>query len=723
MGAAISMLEWAERTATWDPGGVPAPSKAEVSTHCQTEDAQQGKAPHLEWATHATSLSKPQRYPTSEAHQAELRESISHPPAQSSIGRVVALGQGERHTIPHLKQEVNVAIKQQRGQLPVGVKSVPYTTDTAAMVQTYLRIAKDSFLWPDIQAGWDLRGDLLEGGPCPGAHWMMHRAICATCKSWPPWPEYRQVNHLNSCWIKIPVAWLGTGYIAPLTKEPGRGGRANAPTIQRNPRGVAAELAKMDAERASEQCTSDMVHTINPMTVVFKDIEKYRARRVILSQGLRIDGSQWDSGDYINELLEQAVASPLLTKPDITKLKTRICCDASRTLNLELPSWPFKYHTVQDVVQLLPPNGCIASVDLKAAFLQVQLNPKTRKYYGFKIGEIIRRFRNMIFGTRDAPAACNTLTGLVAGFMKAHGILVVVMTDDFAIVAASEEECWAAFRKALDILTQLKWVFSEAKLGLPAPRLTFLGIHIDAQHRILSIPEDRLAVEFERITAFLQEREVSKHDVEKLAGRLQWVATVCTQGRPYIALLYTAMKGASSPFSRILIDGELRADLEWWANVLRESQSAQMWTPMYESGVMAFTRVISDASPSWGYGVIGESGVVQGQWLQQYNSRDSTYLELVALREYIRVHGTTLRNKVLIFTTDNSSTAININKGTARDARQRALLKELALAGREVSCVVMADHVLRRFLKVPDELSRGVPYSVLAAGPLRFIHG
>lgn len=659
------------------------------------------------------------RVPVHALHEAELMRSIEQPPGHTCSANTIRLCQTERFTGPHAKKMLTQDIKIHRGQLPAQTEDPPYTTETARMVQKYLELAADSFLWPEIQASWDLRNVEVQSRLSAEEHWHLHREDCPGCSLLPRWDQYRLINHLNQCWIRVPLAWFAVGYIPPLKKAPPALQRPNSRTLDHNPKGVAQEVQKMDEGGLA---SPGHAHTINSMTVVFKDIELYRAQKALDHCAIPYEESRLNCGDYVNERLAEAVASGRLQSGHIQKLKVRLCCDATRTLNDELPHWPFRYRTVHHVVRKLRQGWWMAKIDLTAAFLQVALHPCVRKYYGFRIGEIVRLFNYMIFGTGDAPAACNTLTGLVAGFAARRGITNEVMTDDFIIIAPTFAECQRAYQTFLAMLRRLGWQYGEHKLVPPTQTIEYLGITIDSVNRTLAISNERVELEAGRLQELLQKKTISKHALAKLAGRLQWVATVCPDGRAYISQLYVVMAGLKHSLSRVKMHGEWLQDLQWWSGMLtaRAISKQQLWTTMYEGATMDIHRVISDASPHWGMGVVSEGGVVQAKWRQEYASKDSTLLELTAVWVFLETESQWCEGKVLLFTTDNSSTALNINRGTARDPRQRELLKRIAKVAHQLRCIVLADHVLRRYLQIPDQLSKGIDYGAMHVQPLGF---
>ena len=656
----------------------------------------------------------------SRVHTAELRESVVNPPPHSNARLALEGLSGGRFTPQEIRLRASVEIKRRNGLLEIA-SVAPLTTESAAMVESYLQSVETSCFKDEIKAAWDLSGELIEGGPDPGAHWALHQEDCEPCRSLPAWPQYRQRNHINPCWFRVPMAWLGTGYFPAFQREPDEQVCSNSRSLSVSPIGVARELANMARDGISE--TGEVV-TVNPLTLVNKDIEVYRAASVLR----QVDAAGFSEerakcSDYLNASLARQKEQGLLPAGAITKVKDRICADASRTLNPNLPEWPLRYHTVMDVVKALPEGGYMAKIDLKACFLQLRLHRRVRKYYGFRVGAELRRFASMIFGTTDAPAMCNTLTGIVAGFLRARGVRVIVMTDDFCIVAATREECGQHYQLALRLLDQLRWAYGLDKLVEPCQCLDFLGVEINAVERTLSIRADRVEIERQRLEEALSHPQgPMRKEVEMLAGRLNWLVTVCPRGRPFVSGVYAMLGGGGHPLARMQWPEETRRDLEWWLKILESGAASDrgLWTRMYEADACEVVRGISDASPGWGFGVVSSRGVLQGRWGRSFSTGDSTYLELLALWGYLHFMGNRLGGTVFLFTTDNSSTALAINKGTAPDVRLRLVLKAVAAVADECRCVVVADHVVRRYMSVPDALSRGVPYAQLCDRPLRF---
>lgn len=290
------------------------------------------------------------------------------------------------------------------------------------------------------------------------------------------------------------------------------------------------------------------------------------------------------------------------------------------------------------------------------------------------------------------------------------------------MIGSTREECESAFRQALALLKELGWIISEDKLVFPCQITEFLGITIDSVQRTLSIKVARVEVELERLDQLTAGSEITLQEVRKLAGRLNWLATVCPEGRPYIAGLYRSVAGHRHRRAVVHLDEEARQDTQWWRTTVAKSieGGSDTWIRICEKGAFTLSRFLSDATPLWGLGIVWGGKVLTGAWTGQYMSADSTYLELLALVIGLKYLGQATSNQVLLFTTDNASAAFAINKGTAPDGRLRGLIKEIAQLASRHNCRILADHSPRARLAIPDALSRGVPYADIAQRALQF---
>ena len=136
---------------------------------------------------------------------------------------------------------------------------------------------------------------------------------------------------------------------------------------------------------------------------------------------------------------------------------------------------------------------------------------------------------------RSAPGIFHRVTQAVWWTMHRRGFNgLVVYLDDFIIIAPTREECQLAFDTLMQLLKDLGFQISIAKFVLPCQLLVFLGIQIDTNALVLPLPKDKLNKTKAIVQSFVSRKRASKHQLQTLAGKLNWACTVVYGGWTFL---------------------------------------------------------------------------------------------------------------------------------------------------------------------------------------------
>jgi hypothetical protein len=109
----------------------------------------------------------------------------------------------------------------------------------------------------------------------------------------------------------------------------------------------------------------------------------------------------------------------------------------SRPLNKQLEQRKFRMEGVRHVRRLMKRNDYLTSIDLKQAYLHVQVNRRQRRFLAFRALGRQYRFAAMSFGTSVAPSVFTSLMKPVMAQLHVRGIRATIYLDDLLIVASS----------------------------------------------------------------------------------------------------------------------------------------------------------------------------------------------------------------------------------------------------------------------------------------------
>ena len=260
-----------------------------------------------------------------------------------------------------------------------------------------------------------------------------------------------------------------------------------------------------------------------------------------------------------------------IPKPDPNAI--RLIRDCSRPeggcLNSYASVTHFKYETVDDATKLITPNSYLAKVDLRSAYRSVPLHPDCFNATGLQWSFTPDVTTYMVdtrlpFGASLSCAIFQRITNSVTRMMSKRGYTVISYLDDFLLVSPDKETCTHAYHTLLNLLHRLGFTINEDKIVPPTQELTFLGIVINSKDRTLALPERKLQELRESLYSWLDKRKVTKHELQKLIGKLNWAARVIRGGRTFLRRLIDLMGKLRSKHHRIRLNSEARADILWW---------------------------------------------------------------------------------------------------------------------------------------------------------------
>ena len=185
----------------------------------------------------------------------------------------------------------------------------------------------------------------------------------------------------------------------------------------------------------------------------------------------------------------------------------------------------------------------MAKVDLQSAYRSVKISEHSKQVRGLKwqFGKktVYLRDTCLCFGSKLALGIFHRLTQSVRRMLFRRGLkAIVVYLDDFFIKADTFQECMEAMNMLITLLRKLGFNINWKKVVDPSIRITFLGIEIDSIAMCLRLPDEKLIQVRHELSLFLNRKRASKRQLQSLAGKLNFCASVVHGGRVFFAPHY-----------------------------------------------------------------------------------------------------------------------------------------------------------------------------------------
>ena len=390
------------------------------------------------------------------------------------------------------------------------------------------------------------------------------------------------------------------------------------------------------------------------------------------------------SGNYVISSVKPTIISAIgaIPKPDSTEI--RIIHDCSmpkgRGVNSYISVDKYKYQTIDDAVKLIRPGSWLAKIDIRHAYRHVGIHLANFLATGLKwhfAGDSSPTYMfdtRLPFGARSAPGIFHRLSQAIRRMMSRRGFSVIAYLDDFLIISSSEDECLRGYHLLFNLLLELGFTLSSHKAVPPCQDLVFLGIRFDTVRLTLSLPRDKLSDLHIMIKSFLQKKTVSKRELQRLIGKLNWACRVVYGGRTFLRRAIDFMNTLNRPRSKSLMSKSLLLDLRWWDSFLSTFNGQ---CSFFDS--RPITDLQTDACP------VGAGAYWHGDWsywnfftdlphLSQLhiNFKECLCIVLAALR-----WGSQWQNRHIIVYCDNQAAVAMINKGSTGNPIMMSYLRLL----------------------------------------------
>ena len=149
--------------------------------------------------------------------------------------------------------------------------------------------------------------------------------------------------------------------------------------------------------------------------------------------------------------------------------------------------------------------------------------------------------------------------------------------DDFLVVANSRAECQLIADELVSLLRHLGLKISWKKFIDPTQCITFLGVEIDSVDMCLRVLDCKLKALKQLLEDTVRLKMVTRRQLESLAGKLSWMATLIRGGRAYLRDIFVAVHQLKHKRSRLVISINIREDLSWWLTCMNSHNDKSLF--------------------------------------------------------------------------------------------------------------------------------------------------
>ena len=293
--------------------------------------------------------------------------------------------------------------------------------------------------------------------------------------------------------------------------------------------------------------------------------------------------------------------------------------------------------------------------------------------------------------------------------------------DDFLFIAVSANRCNKLVKMFLELCEELGVPVAEDKTEWGTIRIVFLGILLDGEKFLLTVPEDKRMKAVNMLNLMISKKKSTVKDMEKLAGFLNFLNKAVVPGRAFMRRMYSKFTNQKTTLGlkghhHVKLDKEFKDDCKVWLEFLEAFNKTTLCRPFVDLNETTSAEVLgfySDATAKdvFGYGCVYNNEWTYNKWepgfIKRYEgSINIEFLELFALCTGIFTWINHFTNHRIIVFCDNQSIVSMVNNMTSGCKFCMMLIRELTLKCLKANLRVFARHVKEVRNILSDSLSR-----------------
>ncbi|UYV63839.1 K02A2.6-like [Cordylochernes scorpioides] len=207
---------------------------------------------------------------------------------------------------------------------------------------------------------------------------------------------------------------------------------------------------------------------------------------------------------YLCEVASSKWATPVVVVPKKNK-EIRICCDFKVTLNKYLDTAAYPLSTQQDLFSTLAKGKYFSKLDLRNAYLQLEVDPGTRPLLTINTHKGLFRFKRMPFGLANAPSYFQSVMDRVLSGIGG----VICYIDDVLIATASIKEHLALLKTIFARLAKYNIKLKKEKCLFLQKEIEYLGHLVTEEgirpldHKVQAIQKAKTPTNISELRSFL----------------------------------------------------------------------------------------------------------------------------------------------------------------------------------------------------------------------------
>jgi len=336
-----------------------------------------------------------------------------------------------------------------------------------------------------------------------------------------------------------------------------------------------------------------------------------------------------------------------------------------------------KYESVEVATSFMTKGCYMAKLDIKSAYRAVAIHPSSYDATGLRwnlngVDTYLIDLR-LPFGARPSPACFHRISQFIKRCMIRRGYQkLVAYQDDFLVLGDTHSECLAAWKELIYIVERLGFELNQDKLIPPSKQMSFLGIILDSEAMSVTLPDEKLVNIREILREYLGKSRATKRQLQSLAGKLNYAASVVRGGRTFLRRLLDCINRLKYGHHKCRLTGDLMLDIRWWHDFMEQFNGKSACIEAHNA-----VSVMTDACLISG-GAFYQGDFYYVNWSSDFQELESlpiNYKEAAMASLAIQRWAPLWADKVVYLYSDNQCMVSIINKCSCKNEHVMELLR------------------------------------------------
>ena len=250
--------------------------------------------------------------------------------------------------------------------------------------------------------------------------------------------------------------------------------------------------------------------------------------------------------------------------------KSRLILDL-KNLNKNINKIHFRMEDRVYIQKMISKDDFLVSIDLKDAFLSINLHPSSCKFTVFQFNNCRYMYKMLPFGLTSAPRVFSKVLRPVVTQLRSLGIKITAYLDDILIAASSKEICFNHLGIAMKLLQNLGFIINfEKSHMIPTKEIQHLGYIWDSQTMTLALPLEKIQKIVTSASKLLEMKEISLRQLSSFLG----MAVSCSPGYDLAPLHYRHIQFCLIKYlhkcqdwdTKIFLTEGASKEIIWWSS-------------------------------------------------------------------------------------------------------------------------------------------------------------